>query len=368
MKLDFDAKFLRSLKTGRIYILSHKRWKIFQQEIPHIIALGKLKFLKISFGLEQPENIDLSFLLQFPNIEGLEIADLPIRELASEIFQLSRLQILELKNLHLTMVPPELAHLTELRKITILNCNLNSFPPEIFTLKKLEKLSLINCSLAELPHEIGQLKRLTKLFLSNNQIREIPAEIGHLKHLTELSVRNNLLSTLPPELGCLTDLRRLDIEQLNTSETITELPHEMMNCTKIEIINGIKQVEPIPLSLYVNWPEYRADDVGEPKVQLPPEMQWEPALSRLNPAFEYSYASNPTFIAYPIENLFDDLLAGQYADWSPGRQDIYRRMFNHFTNDMKEHLLRNLPREHAFVYYLLKSRRHKVGSGYHIQM
>jgi len=61
----------------------------------------------------------------------------------------------------------------------------------------------------------------------------------------------------------------------------------MENCTKIKRIDGIRQVEPIPLSIYVNWPDYRPRLRGEPKVQIPPEMFCEPDLPSLNPGFEY---------------------------------------------------------------------------------
>ncbi|MHA1611555.1 MAG: hypothetical protein ACTSVZ_06445, partial [Promethearchaeota archaeon] len=115
------------------------------------------------------------------------------------------------------------------------------------------------------------------------------------------------------------------------------------------------QVEPIPLSIYVNWPKYHTSRIS---VLLPPERYRNPNLEEINPAFANTYAKNCKFVLYPIEQLFQELLDGK-----PVTQEVFWRLDNDFTPSMKAHLRNTLPRDHPYIIRLDKMGRLKLSSG-----
>jgi len=112
----------------------------------------------------------------------------------------------------------------------------------------------------------------------------------------------------------------------------------MENCPHITEIKGLKQVEPIPLSIYVNWPKYHTSRIS---VLLPPERY-----------------RNPNLEENPIEQLFQELLDGK-----PVTQEVFWRLDNDFTPSMKAHLRNTLPRDHPYIIRLDKMGRLKLSSG-----
>ena len=277
-----------------------------------------------------PEITDWSFLLKFPQLEYLEFSSWNWGVLPLEISQLSNLTSLELINIPFKEFPTEIAHITRLKRLQIIGCQLTSLPPELFTLRHLEEL-----------------------YFSDNQITELPIAIGNLGQLMSLCIAGNPISSLPCEIGLLTKLRLLNIHVHPTK--ISELPLEMINCTQLEEIGGIGQTVPIPYNLAVHWSKMLTPIT----LSLPPEMDTMPNIDVAG----YSYLEPPRYIIYPIETLFQDLLAGRHVP-----QVAYPRMFNEFTGGMKTHLMTTLPRDHPFLEYLHRIRSRDIPSGYSIQL
>ncbi|MER3435953.1 MAG: hypothetical protein C4288_21905 [Leptolyngbya sp. ERB_1_1] len=60
---------------------------------------------------------------------------------------------------------------------------LKEIPSQIFNLSALESLKLGNNEISEIPEEISKLKNLSRLDLRNNRISKIPETIVQLKNL-----------------------------------------------------------------------------------------------------------------------------------------------------------------------------------------
>jgi Leucine rich repeat len=142
---------------------------------------------------------------------GLRIARERIAEAAA-----TRASRLDLSNLFLMSVPTEICQLTALQQLHLRNNLLTTLPPEIGQLTALQQLHLgNNALLTTLPSEIGQLTALQELDLScrdvelGGRLTSLPPEIGRLTALRKLDLGGNCLRRLPTEIGQLTALQEL---------------------------------------------------------------------------------------------------------------------------------------------------------------
>ncbi|MHA1674421.1 MAG: leucine-rich repeat domain-containing protein [Promethearchaeota archaeon] len=311
---------------------SHESWLEFQRCIPELVELGTLRFLRFTCWYnpnDPPEITDWSFLLKFSRLEGLEF-----------------------HSWNWAITPREIEQLTHLKKLQIKDCRLARIPSELFNLHKLKQLDVSSNQITDLPSQLFNLHQLEYLDISSNQITDLPPEIGNLKQITYLDIAFNPISSLPGEMGQLTNLRIFSL--YFKPAKITKLPPEMSNCINLEEIYGIMQLLPIPYHLAVKWTKL----VSDITIALPPEMS-APDIDHE----DYSYFTPPKFIVYPIEDLFQDLLAGR-----PVSKKAYRRMFNGFNTGMKTHVMNVLPRDHPFLVYLQKLMAIDTDNGYSIQL
>ncbi len=95
---------------------------------------------------------------------------------------------------------------------------IRQLPSEIGQLSNLQELDLSYNKLPSLPAEIGQLSSLQTLNLSYNNLSSLPAEFGQLSNLQTLDLWNNNLSSLPVEFGQLSNLQTLHLWNNNFSK------------------------------------------------------------------------------------------------------------------------------------------------------
>lgn len=81
-------------------------------------------------------------------------------------------EILNLNDLQLKALPSQIGSLPNLTELELRNNKLTSLPPEIGKLAKLELLDLYGNKLTGLPPEIGELKNLNLLCLRSNQLTD----------------------------------------------------------------------------------------------------------------------------------------------------------------------------------------------------
>ncbi len=127
-----------------------------------------------------------------------------------------RLIELDLKQLNLNRLPSDIGYLINLTTLNLSHNQLTDLPPEIGYLTELTTLRLYGNRLKRLTPEIGNLSNLTLLNLSHNQLTELPAEVGYLTKLSDLFLDRNPIESPPPEIfnqgleGVLSYLRNSD--------------------------------------------------------------------------------------------------------------------------------------------------------------
>ncbi|KAG0668048.1 Glucose-repressible alcohol dehydrogenase transcriptional effector [Maudiozyma exigua] len=101
----------------------------------------------------------------------------------------------------------QLWHALDLSNLQLINLDSN-----IFKYKFLTRLYLNGNGLTTLPKEIKNLKNLRVLDLSHNRLTSLPPELGSCFQLKYLYFFDNMISTLPWELGSLFNLQFLGCE------------------------------------------------------------------------------------------------------------------------------------------------------------
>jgi internalin A len=164
----------------------------------------------------------------------LDLSGKGIKELPSEIGQLSNLTILDLSFNHLRTLPDTFSQLTCLPYLNLSYNKLTTLPDVIGQLKNLTTLNFSGNQLTTLPNVIGQLKNLTTLNLSGNQLTKLPDVIGQLKNLTTLELSGNQLTKFLDVIGQLTKLTTLDLHA-NRLKTLPDVIGQLKNLTTLNL-------------------------------------------------------------------------------------------------------------------------------------
>jgi internalin A len=167
----------------------------------------------------------------------LDLSGKKIKELPSEIGQLTNLTSLNLDGIQLTTLPSEIGQLTNLTSLKLIGNQLTTLPDAIGQLTNLTSLSLSYNQLTTLPDAIGQLANLTSLSLSDNQLTTLPDAISQLTNLTSLNLSYNKLKTLPDEIGQLRNLISLSLRS-NHLTTLLEVIGQLTYLTTLDLSNN----------------------------------------------------------------------------------------------------------------------------------
>jgi Leucine-rich repeat (LRR) protein len=158
----------------------------------------------------------------------------------------------------LEAVLPVVSKLTSVTKIDLSNLEgdfekiLDFVKPTLAQFHSITSLDLYGNALTEVPEYFRRFKNLEILNLGNNILTSLPDWIGELVHLKELSVFENVLTgVVTAGIGKLVNLEILDLSSPNKYETtngITELPDEITNCTKLQLLDlcGCWKLEKLP--------------------------------------------------------------------------------------------------------------------------
>ena len=142
---------------------------------------------------------------------------------------------------NLDVFPIDLCFFPNLKKLNIIarfedSGKIKEIPSEIGNLTNLEELYLTGHSFKSIPPEIGKLTKLKRLYLEMNGLTSLPPEIGKLTNLEWLKLNDNQLTSLPPEIGKLTNLKQLNLED----NDLRSVPMEICNLTNLEWCDSIE--------------------------------------------------------------------------------------------------------------------------------
>lgn len=121
----------------------------------------------------------IEFLKHFPKLRRLEIRDIPLRTLPSEVTAQATINELVLNNCAITLTAQsqtDLASMSRLKTLDLANNPLGR-APAVDTLPNLQNLNLSQTNITQLPHGLTDHPGLAKAILSDNQISELPAAL-----------------------------------------------------------------------------------------------------------------------------------------------------------------------------------------------
>ncbi|MBS0652168.1 MAG: leucine-rich repeat domain-containing protein [Verrucomicrobia bacterium] len=153
---------------------------------------------EIRAWLNDPANAE-----RINKVQSLDLSNLELEVLPSEIGIFTQLKTLNLQNNRLFTLPPQIKGLVQLAHLDLSHNRLESLPPQIESLVELKYLNLDHNELRTLPPEIGRLIRLVQLYIDHNKLDSWPPEFGNLAGLHWLLYSNNpMLPEMPSEIRC----------------------------------------------------------------------------------------------------------------------------------------------------------------------
>ncbi|XP_059065771.1 disease resistance protein RPV1 [Cryptomeria japonica] len=157
--------------------------------------MTKLEILNFS-GCEKVQNLPRDITKQL-SLRYLYAQDTGLRELPSNIGELSKLEVLEIGSY-----------------FSSLSDDLKALPESMGDLSSLTRLTISYYQLKTLPESMGDLSSLTSLTISCGQLKTLPESISDLSSLTRLTISYCYeLETLPESIGHLSSLAHLEIDK-----------------------------------------------------------------------------------------------------------------------------------------------------------
>lgn len=111
-----------------------------------------------------------------------------IRYLPAQLFELKKLEVLDLGDVQISKIPSDIGKLVNLKILDLRGATIKSLPEEIDRLKKLEILDIGCTPLESLPNEFGSLVNLKRLHMDQTFIRGLPESSRNLKSLEYLNM------------------------------------------------------------------------------------------------------------------------------------------------------------------------------------
>lgn len=190
------------------------------RKIKVILILLSALFIKGNAIAQLLDSLSLDTITATTSIEsGLKNKDLVVKlVLRKQKFKEFPLEILEFKNL---------------QYLDLSKNSLKELPAEIATLSNLQYLIVNKNNLNILTPEIGKLKNLKVLYLNQNNLDALPPQIGDLEKLEYLDVWDNNLSIFPEELNKLKKLKYLDLRAILINKQEQNRIQSLLPQTKI---------------------------------------------------------------------------------------------------------------------------------------
>jgi hypothetical protein len=179
-----------------------------------LIKSGKLP-TKMPAAVVKPPTPKIPPLVLDANAAELDGDRRGLREVPSEVAQMTKLRRLHLEDNELASLPSFVSKLARLETVNLSGNPLGNAATlrTLSELPRLKWLMMWDCFGGALPKEIGELVSLKFLSLRHNDLAEVPAELGKLRKLEELTLSENRLTQLPDSVSDLRALKWLFIEK-----------------------------------------------------------------------------------------------------------------------------------------------------------
>ena len=137
---------------------------------------------------------------------------------------------LTLRKQHLKSFPKEILQFKNLQYLDISKNSISELPDSIGLLTDLQYFACSKTGLKRLPKDIGRLVNLKYMNLNQNDLETIPTQIGNLEKLEILDLWSNNFEEYPSTFSSLKALRVLDLRNILISDEVQKsltsmLPH-----------------------------------------------------------------------------------------------------------------------------------------------
>jgi Leucine-rich repeat (LRR) protein len=147
---------------------------------------------------------------------------------------------LVLKRKHLKAFPMEILQFKNLQYLDISKNSIKEIPEGIGQLKNLQYLLCSKTGLQRLPKEIGDLVNLKYINVNQNELESLPFQFGNLEKLEIADMWSNELSEFPETLGKLKSLKLFDLRNILLSDEQQRYLQELMPKTRLELSPSCK--------------------------------------------------------------------------------------------------------------------------------
>ena len=236
------------------------------KEIPACITamLGQIAELKMAENefetiTEEMSTKSTSTMLRYRDMldrarreNVMNLSQMAIRAVPSEIKDLQNLQDLNISNNQITALPDFVGLFAKLKFLDMAFNRITELPLSIASLIRLEMLMMDHNQLSEIPDSCSGCTALRHLSASYNQILDISDGLSSLESLTLIDLQHNELVSLPVNLSTLVNLQ----ECFLNNNKIMELPGSTIEC----MTNMVK------LHLHENRLQYLPWELGEMQI------------------------------------------------------------------------------------------------------
>jgi Leucine-rich repeat (LRR) protein len=141
-----------------------------------------------------PAITDLTVALQKPDsVVKLVLRKKHLKEFPMEVLQFKNLQYLDISKNSIKSIPDSIAKLKNLQHLACSKTGLVTIPNTIIALQELRYINLNQNEIVFLPWGFGKLAKLQVADLWSNELESFPSSMGDLKALRWMDLRNILI-------------------------------------------------------------------------------------------------------------------------------------------------------------------------------
>lgn len=141
---------------------------------------------------------------------------------------------LSLRKQKLKSFPKEILQFKNLQYLDLSKNSITELPDSLVSLKDLQYLIISRNGLLALPKNIGELKNLVHLNINQNEVQVLPYSFGSLEKLEYADLWSNNLDYFPESMSGLKNLKWMDLRNILIPAQNQQMIQQMLPDTKIQ--------------------------------------------------------------------------------------------------------------------------------------